>query len=244
MPLIEFQIGVKSQGCEALSATSGWSQLLELHTEVNMKVLVIGANGNTATRVIRRLAASGHDPVAMIRKPEHRDKFDTFGVPTVLADLEYPIDHAVQGCDAIIFAAGSGGKTGKDKTVLVDHIGAIRSMVAAQVHGVRRFIMLSSINNDIKSQSSIAHYHRAKAHADNYLIESELDYSIVCPGGLTDEPGTERVSVSNELSGRGRTSRENLAATLVACLDYTNTIGKSFSLLDGKTNITDALETL
>ncbi|MDG1303740.1 MAG: NAD(P)H-binding protein, partial [Pseudomonadales bacterium] len=81
-----------------------------------MKVLVIGANGVTATHVIKQLAESDHDPVAMIRDPLHREKFDKLGVPTVLADLEYPIDHAVRGCDAIIFAAGSGGKTGKDKT--------------------------------------------------------------------------------------------------------------------------------
>jgi uncharacterized protein YbjT (DUF2867 family) len=209
-----------------------------------MKVLVVGANGNTATRVIRRLAESDHDPIAMIRNPAHRTKFDKLGVPTVLADLEYPIDHAVQGCDAIVFAAGSGGKTGKDKTVLVDHIGAIRSMVAAQVNGVRRYVMLSSINNDINSQSPIAHYHRAKAHADNHLIETDLDYTIVCPGGLTDEPGTEMVSISTELQGKGRTSRENLAAALVACLDCDNSIGKSFSLLDGDTPLNEALSTL
>ncbi|MBT4162722.1 MAG: SDR family oxidoreductase [Gammaproteobacteria bacterium] len=209
-----------------------------------MKVLVIGANGNTGTRVIKRLANGNHDPVAMIRNPEHRAKFDSLGVPTILADLEYPIDHAVQGCDAMIFAAGSGGKTGKDKTVLIDHIGAIRSMVAAQVNDVRRYIMLSSINNDINSKSPIAHYHRAKAHADNHLIESDLDYTIVCPGGLTDEPGTDLVSISEELQGRGLTSRENLASALVACLDSDNTIGKSFSLLDGNTTLTEALNAL
>lgn len=127
-----------------------------------MKVLVIGANGNTATRVVRRLAASCHEPLAMIRNAEQRHKFDEMAVPTVLADLEYPIDHAVQGCDAVIFAAGSGGRTGKDKTVLVDHIGAIRSMVTAQLHGARRFVMLSSTNADVNSQSRIAHYHTAK----------------------------------------------------------------------------------
>ena len=103
-----------------------------------MKVLVIGANGNTATRVIRRLVKSEHDPIAMIRNSSQRANFDKLGVPTVLADLEYPIDHAVEGCDAIIFAAGSGGTTGKDKTVLTDHIGTIRSMVSAQVHGFQR----------------------------------------------------------------------------------------------------------
>ena len=209
-----------------------------------MKVLVIGANGNTGARVIRRLAKSSHDPIAMIRDPSHRVNFDELGVTTVLADLEYPIDHAVQGCDAIIFAAGSGGKTGKDKTVLIDHIGAIRSMVAAQVHGAKRYIMLSSINNDVNSQSAIAHYHRAKAHADNHLMETDLDYTIVCPGGLTDEAGTGLVSVSTELHGRGLTSRENLAATLVACLDCDNSIDKSFSLLDGDTPLIEALSFL
>ncbi|MFT4677574.1 MAG: hypothetical protein ACJAX5_001300 [Patiriisocius sp.] len=209
-----------------------------------MKVLVIGANGNTATHVISRLAESDHDPVAMIRNPSHRAKFDKLGIATILADLEYPIDHAVQGCDAIIFAAGSGGKTGNDKTVLIDHIGAIRSMVAAQVHGVRRYIMLSSINNDINSQSPIAHYHRAKAHADNHLTESDLDYTIVCPGRLTDDAGTDLVAINEELHGNGQTSRENLASALVACLDCHNSVGKSFSLLDGDTPLVEAMSTL
>ena len=88
------------------------------------------------------------------------------------------------------------GKTGKDKTVLVDHLGAIRSMVAAQVHGARRYIMLSSIGADVNSTSRIAHYHKAKAHADNFLRESGLDYTVVCPGRLRDDPGTSSVSVN------------------------------------------------
>jgi uncharacterized protein YbjT (DUF2867 family) len=209
-----------------------------------MKVLVIGANGNTATRLVRRLAAGPHDPVAMIRDPAQRPTFDAMGVATVLADLEYPIDHAVAGMDAVIFAAGSGGHTGKDKTVLVDHLGAIRSMVAAQMASARRYIMLSSINNDVNSTSPIAHYHKAKAHADNHLRGTDLDYTIVCPGGLTDAPGTGTVAVSPSLHGRGLTSRENLAHALALCLDMDNTIGKTFSLLEGETPIEQALSSL
>ncbi len=206
-----------------------------------MKVLVIGANGNTATRAVRLLATSRHEPVAMIRDPAQRPKFDEMGVPTVLADLEYPIDHAVAGCDAVIFAAGSGSRTGKDKTVLVDHLGAIRSMVAAEVNGAKRYVMLSSINADENSTSRIAHYHRAKARADKQLRETDLDYTIVCPGRLTDEEGSGLVSVSPESSGSGLTARENLAEVLVACLDLENTIGKSFSLLDGDTPLLEIL---
>lgn len=206
-----------------------------------MKVLVIGANGNTARRLLRRLAEGPHDPVAMIRHPAQRLVMDELGVPTVLADLEYPIDHAVAGCDAVIFAAGSGGKTGRDKTVLVDQLGAIRSMVAAQVCGAKRYIMLSSINNDINSTSPIAHYHKAKAHADYHLRQTDLDYTIVCPGGLTDEPANDRVAISPALTGKGTTSRENLAEVLARCLDAPNTVGKVFALLDGDEPISTAL---
>lgn len=206
-----------------------------------MKVLVIGANGNTGKRVVRRLSESAHEPLAMIRNPNQRATFDEFGVPTVLADLEYPIDHAVAGCQAVIFAAGSGSHTGKDKTVLVDHIGAIRSIVTAQAQRVCRYIMLSSLNADVNSRSRLSHYHKAKGYADTHLRESDLDYTIICPGGLRDDHGNGRVSVNTECALSGITTRDNLAAALVACLDIEGTIGKTFSLLEGDIPLKEAL---
>ena len=207
-----------------------------------MKVLVIGANGNTATRVVRLIKKeTSHEPIALSRNTTQRVKFNKLGVTTVLGDLEYPIDHAIMGCNAIIFAAGSGSQTGKDKTVLVDHIGAIRSMVTAQVHGVKRYVMLSTINADENSNSRIAHYHKAKAFADRHLIDTNLDWTIVCPGGLRDEEGNGLVSVQSELFLEGLTTRDNLAASLVSCLELPNTIGKRFSLIEGKTPIKEAL---
>jgi uncharacterized protein YbjT (DUF2867 family) len=168
----------------------------------------------------------------------------------VLGDLEYPIDHAVRGCDAVIFAAGSGSKTGKDKTVLVDHVGAIRSMVSAAVCGARRYVMLSALNATTDSTSAIMHYHRAKAYADDFLrtmhevMEKTLDWTTVHPGGLTDEPGTGQVTVSPEITGSGHTSRDNLASALVACLDLPSTIGRSFALVDGTTPLAEALRSI
>ena len=209
-----------------------------------MKVLVVGANGNTGRRIIRLLALGPHDPVAMIRQPAQRPTFDSLGVPTVLADLEYPIDHAVAGCEAVVFAAGSGSLTGKDKTVLVDQLGAIRTIVTAGVHGARRFLMLSALNADVNSTSKISHYHKAKGHADKHLCQSDLDYTIICPGRLTDETGTRRVAVSREIYGKGQTSRDNLAAALVVCLDLNHTVRRSFSLVDGDTPLDEALRSL
>jgi uncharacterized protein YbjT (DUF2867 family) len=210
-----------------------------------MKVIVIGANGKTGTRIVKLLKESDvHEPVAMIRDLDHRPHFNDLGVTTVLGNLEFPIDQAISGCDAVIFAAGSGGQTGKDKTVLVDHIGAIRSMVAAEVQGACRYVMLSSINADESSESKIAHYHKAKAMADRHLMDTELDWTIICPGGLRDDEGNGLVSVSKQTHREGITTRDNLAACLVACLDLNNTIGKRFSLLEGETPVLDALRSV
>lgn len=216
-----------------------------------MQVLVIGANGNTGSRVVQRLSTSSHEPVAMIRHAGQRARFDALGIPTVLGDLEYPIDHACHRCDAVIFAAGSGAKTGRDKTVLVDHLGAIRAAVAALEQGAARFIMLSALNAAADAKTRITHYHRAKGQADQFLREMadvmegrSLDWTTVHPGRLHDEPAGERVEVSPTIVGEGSTSRETLATALVSCLDLPNTIGRSFALLDGDTPLKTALESL
>ena len=209
-----------------------------------MNVLVIGANGNTGTRIAKRLAPAGHHAIALIRSETQRPKFDSLGIETRIGDLEHPIDDAMDNVDALIFAAGSGGQTGKDKTVLVDQLGAIRSMVTAQVHGIRRYIMLSSINNDVNSTSPIAHYHKAKAHADNHLQETDLEYTIVCPGGLTDSELQNTCAISKTLHGRGTTSRELVAEVMVRCLSMENTIRQSFSLLDGNEPLDTAMKSI
>ncbi|MFW5801810.1 MAG: SDR family oxidoreductase [Spirochaeta sp.] len=214
-----------------------------------MRVLVIGAHGNTGKRVVHLLAQGRHHPVAMIRDAAQAGVFTDQGIETVIGDLEYPIDHAVKGCDAVIFAAGSGGKTGKDKTVLVDHIGAIRSMVAAAVHGARRYIMLSSIGASTGSTSPIMHYHRAKGYADEFLqgmdqvMDHTLDWSIVRPGRLTDEPGGG-VSIADPGTEKPTTSRQTLAAALVACLDEPASIRRTFHLFDGEATVEKALSEL
>ena len=213
-----------------------------------MQVLVIGAAGNTGFRAVKRLVDSAHQPVAMIRRASQREKFDVLGVPTVLGDLEYPIDHAVHGCDAVIFAAGSGAKTGKDKTVLVDHLGGIRAAVTALECGAKRFVMLSALNATIDAETAITHYHRAKGYADRFIREMPavmdgrgLDWTIICPGRLHDGSCGELVEITETPRGKATTSRDSVAAALVACLELPNTIGKDVGLADGKTPLAEAL---
>jgi len=87
-------------------------------------------------------------------------------------------------------------------------------------------------------------YYEAKADADVELRSSGLSYTIVRPGRLTDDPGTGLISAAERLERGDGIPREDVAATLRACLDAPNTAGKGFDLLSGETPIADAVAAL
>lgn len=210
-----------------------------------MHVLVAGANGGTGRRVVRRLVDGPHEPVGMIRDRAQRPRFREAGVQTVLADLEEPVDHAVAGCDAVIFCAGSGAGTGLDKTRAVDRDGAIRLADAAAQADLDRFVMLSSMGADAGAEGEgMAVYYRCKGAADDHLRETGLTHAIVRPGRLTDEEGDGRIEAAPELGRSGRIPRDDVADVLVACLDAEATADRTFEILDGDTPVAEALAAL
>ena len=113
-----------------------------------MKVLVIGANGQVGHQLVEKLKDKGHQPVAMVRKEEQVEQFKEKGIDTVLGDLQKDFSHAFEDVDSVVFAAGSGGDTGADMTVLIDQEGAIESVDNAKKAGVKHFVMLSSMGAD------------------------------------------------------------------------------------------------
>jgi uncharacterized protein YbjT (DUF2867 family) len=87
-------------------------------------------------------------------------------------------------------------------------------------------------------------YQEAKHDADEALRQSGLDYTIVRPGMLTDDPGTGLVDVAPKLGRRGSIPRDDVAAVLLAVLDEPSTIGKTFEVLSGDTPIEEAVRSL
>ncbi|MDG5786212.1 SDR family oxidoreductase [Evansella sp. AB-P1] len=214
-----------------------------------MKVFVVGANGQIGKQLVQLLQDSDkHSVRAMARSEEQVNAFVEEGVESVLANLEGPVDEiasAAQGCDAVVFTAGSGGKTGADKTLLVDLDGAAKSIEAAKEVGIDRFIMVSAIqaHNRQNWNEAIPHYYVAKHYADRVLMDSGLNYTIVRPGGLKNEPGTGKVSIAENLE-RDSISREDVAKVLFAILDKEGTFNRSFDLTKGELSIDEALNSL
>ncbi|QYK67377.1 MULTISPECIES: SDR family oxidoreductase [Paenibacillus] len=212
-----------------------------------MKVLVVGSNGQIGQHLIRFLEENKEHTVrAMVRKQEQADAYQKQGVETVLADLEGTVDsiaEAAKGCNAIVFTAGSGGKTGYEKTLLIDLDGAGKTIEAAEKAGIDRFIMISAIqaNNRKNWHDNIIPYFAAKHYADRMLESSRLNYTIIRPGILLNETGTGKVAAAENIT-YGSIPREDVARAIVAALDEKNTYKRAFDLITGDVSVVDALQ--
>jgi uncharacterized protein YbjT (DUF2867 family) len=212
-----------------------------------MDVVVAGGHGKIGQRLLRLLAERGDRARGLIRNPDHAGDLEAVGAEPVVCDMEREDDLApfVEGADAVVFAAGAGPGSGPERKRTVDLGAAVKLIDAAKASGIARYVIVSSIGADHPERASgqMRPYMDAKAEADRALQASGLDYTVVRPGMLTDEPGNGHVSAGEDL-GRGPVSRDNVAATLVAVLGADNTIGATFVLLDGDTPIEQAVSEL
>lgn len=212
-----------------------------------MIVLVAGANGDTGSRVVRLLAERGHEARALIRNEAQAPRMEQIGGQPVSGDLERgEVVHLAEGCEAIFFCAGAGEGSGPARKETVDYGGAVKLAEAALEQGVQRYIMLSALGvTDPGSWSeAMKPYYEAKSKADRRLAESGLDYTIVRPGRLTSDPGTGMVDAAPNLGRRGEIPRNDVALSLVECLELPGTVRKSFDLLSGTTPVREALALL
>lgn len=215
-----------------------------------MDVLVIGANGQVGRNIVKELADTNHNAVAMVRKEEQKAKMEELGASkVVLADLEEDFSNAFDNVDAVIFAAGSGPKTGAEKTLTIDLWGSVKAAKYAQDKGVKRFVQLGSVGSDNPDAGGeeMKPYLVAKRTADELLQSTNLDYTIVRPGALSDEDKTGKIEVSTEgfksLEGRS-IPRADVAHVLVNVLERENTYGKVFEILQGEENAENQLGTV
>lgn len=216
-----------------------------------MKVAVAGAAGNTASRLVGRLVERGHEVRGLVRREEQLGDIEELGAEPALVDLESAgeeeeVRRAVEGCDAVVFAAGAGPGSGPERKQTMDYGGAVKLIDAAKYAGVGRYLMLSTMNADTPDAlgEQMRPYLEAKAAADDRLRESGLDHTIIRPGRLTDDAGTGRIDAARSLGRRGEIPREDVAETLAAALEEDATRGETIDILAGDTRIAEALRSL
>ncbi|WP_420593369.1 SDR family oxidoreductase [Robiginitalea biformata] len=216
-----------------------------------MDVLVIGANGKIGRMVCDKLKNSEkHNPIAFIRKEEQRAYFEDKGIQVAVESLENSpeaLEHVIKNYDAVVFTAGSGGKTGPGKTMEIDLDGAIKTIEAAQKHRVKRFVMVSASHADDRSSwgesDGMKPYYIAKHYADEALKRSQLNYTILRPVQLTDEDSPGKVTMSvDPRKVSSQIPREAVAETILQVLDNKKTYGKTIEMSSGGEEIPAAIE--
>jgi uncharacterized protein YbjT (DUF2867 family) len=216
-----------------------------------MRVVIAGGHGKIALLLERLLAQRGDRAVGLIRNPAQADEVSATGAVVAVCDLESaPADEVaalLDGADAAVFAAGAGPGSGVPRKDTVDRGASVLLAEAAGRAGVRRFVQVSGMGAGQPpapgTDEVFAAYLDAKTAAEDDLRARDLDWTILRPGGLTDEPGTGRVRLGSSVP-RGQVPRADVAAVIAALLDDPGTAGKILELVSGDAPITEAIAQL
>jgi uncharacterized protein YbjT (DUF2867 family) len=211
-----------------------------------MDIVIAGGHGQIALQLEQLLAADGHRVRGLIRNPDQAEDLRHVGAEALIADLE-ALDAAglanlIRSADAIVFAAGAGPTSGPERKWTLDLGGATKLIEVAKLNAIPRYVIVSSVGADSNSEDDggFGTYLRAKGQADDELVASGLDYTVIRPGPLTDDPGTGEITIGSGIEP-GAITRADVAATLAAVLDAPSTAGLSLDLRGGGIPISDAV---
>ncbi|MDO4917425.1 MAG: SDR family oxidoreductase [Rothia sp. (in: high G+C Gram-positive bacteria)] len=211
-------------------------------------VTIIGGHGKVALLAEPKLVSASHTVNAVIRKEEQRADIEEKGANPVVFDIQDASVSDIEkmlketNTDVLVWSAGAGGGS-KERTFAVDQDAAIRSMEAAECAGVKRYVMVSYMGagtgHQVDEDNGFFAYETAKAVADAFLRDSDLDFTILGPGMLTlDEVSGIEIGGSPKNS---ETSRELVAEVIVATIADDSTVGKSIAFSNGSDAVADAL---
>ncbi|RVW02936.1 NAD(P)-binding oxidoreductase [Rhodococcus xishaensis] len=223
------------------------------------RIVIAGGHGKIARHLIKLLTASGDRAVALIRNPEHEGPVRALGAYPAIVDLENAtvdeVAELLHGADAVVFAAGAGPGSGAARKDTVDRGAAVLTAEAAERAGVRRYLQVSSFGAGEAIPGGIdevfAAYLEAKTAAEEDLRQRDgLDWTILRPGGLTDEDPTDEVTLTEPPLERGTVSRADVAAVIAALLGSGEdsrapaAVGRTLMLTEGTTPVHDAVAAL
>lgn len=196
-----------------------------------MKVVIAGGHGAVARLTSRRLVADGHAVVGIVRHAEQVADLTDDGAEAVVLDLEQArtaeVADALAGADAVVFAAGAGPGSGPARKDSVDRGAAVLLAEAAELAGVRSYVLLSSMGVDQARDGDLpedtdevflAYLHAKLAAEDDVLSRADLDVVVLRPGSLTDDEATGQVQLQRSVAS-GSVPRDDVAAVLTCVLE-------------------------
>lgn len=213
-----------------------------------MRIVIAGGHGKIALHLTRLLAARGDEVVGLIRNPAHQGDVAEAGGTSAVVDLERAtageLAPLLEAADAVVFAAGAGPGSGIARKDTVDRGAAVLLADAAKQAGVARYVLVSSMgveDPDAPDDEVFRAYLHAKRAAEEEVRRRSLDWTVLRPGGLTDDAGTGTVRLEASVE-RGQVPRADVAATIVALLDEPATAGLTLELVGGEDLVDAAVQ--
>ncbi|HQT65675.1 MAG: flavin reductase [Acidocella sp. 20-57-95] len=190
-----------------------------------MKVLVLGATGGTGQLIVRDAMAKGHSVVALVRS---KARADLPGVDMIEGDArdEATLVRALNGCDAVVSTLGTGMGFRKVNLLTV----ATQALVTAMTrNGVRRLVCISALGvGDSRGHGGfvfdrlfqpllLSRAYKDKNGQEAAIRASSLDWIVVRPAMLTDDPARGKVRAVTNLAGvnGGKIARADVARFVV-----------------------------
>lgn len=216
-----------------------------------MRILVAGAHGKVGRRLVEQLVADGHEVLGTVRDPAQFDELRGERVTPVLLDVTEDVptqlaEAGVDDVDAIIYSIGAGPGSGPEPKQTVDRAGSDKLVSWAEDRGVRRYVIVSShgAHDPSAGEGDFRAYLQAKRDADDRVADSSLNWTIVRPGGLTEDERTGHVATPSPSDGLGKIPRADVAAFLAAVVVRDDLAGVTTELVGGETPIEEAVEAL
>jgi uncharacterized protein YbjT (DUF2867 family) len=212
------------------------------------RVAVVGGHGKVARQLHPLLVRTGHTPVALVRNEAHREELEALGAEVRLLDIEKSTAEefakAFAGCQAVVFSAGAGADGKVERKRTVDLEGSLKSIEGARQARIRRFVQVSAqvVDDPIPEDATPVWraYVEAKREADEALRASGLDWTILRPGWLTDDPPKRRVVLGRDVPD-GDIARADVAGVISAVLDNDTTIGRQWEVVQDGLLIVEAI---
>jgi len=201
-------------------------------------VLIFGATRNTGYEIAEDLMARGDKVTAFVREISDRSQLEGLGVDFVVGDavVADTVTAAFESgeYDAVITTLGA-----YSAPIPPDYIGNANVFDAAVAAGVNRVLMVSTVGAGDSADAApmiskifLAGVTPLKTQAEDHLMASGLDYTIIRPGGLPPGVGSGGGLLSENRETMGFIMRSDLARLIVGALDDDRTIGKTFAAVD------------
>lgn len=205
-----------------------------------MKLTIFGASGHTGLELVKQALEKGHLVTAFVRDPSRlsikHDQLKIFIGDVV--DLE-SVAKAVQGQDVVICALGAGSDL---KKTTVRTTGTTNIVQAMKQHGVQRLLIISAMGTgdswDTLSLISKLLYATLLKNSredhetqESVVKESGLDWTIIRPSGLTNDPQTGLYDVGENIPAKtSRISRADVADLILKELEQNILLHKAVTI--------------